>query len=444
MLNKAVFLFLINFFFSSISFAQYFTQFFGMASDSNSTYLFYRTNTQDPGNIGQSFFLYKYNIETMQETVFQNDMNYSSGGSTKVYTLTKDIEFINNQPDKYIITRFSDSRAYYGLSLIIKNGITIFSTGSAGLNIEKSEQNPSLFYVSAVDGFRTSPGSPDKKKDYLIKSTDEGISWVYKETDFYLLSVNKNDYNIKFGFKNNKLVIAENDSTFSNKVVDSVYNWVNYYTKFYYSSDRKHIYTTAVKDKSKFLLMSDNNGYTWKSIIKSDDTLLICLDKERPGNLYYSVKNNIYYSSDYGNSFTLFNALPENIIGICKKNNSSILYAVTDNKRYKVTQTGYDLLLSSTLDVKENHAPADFSLSQNYPNPFNPTTKIKYFIEKEGFVSLKVYDLRGTEITTLVNEKQRPGNYTVTFNAGNLPSGIYFYRLISSKSESINKMCLIK
>lgn len=73
----------------------------------------------------------------------------------------------------------------------------------------------------------------------------------------------------------------------------------------------------------------------------------------------------------------------------------------------------------------------DYSLSQNYPNPFNPSTKISYSIKEDGFVTLKVYDILGVEIATLVNEQKTAGSYEADFNAANLPSGMYIYKLQS-------------
>ncbi|MDZ7766259.1 MAG: T9SS type A sorting domain-containing protein [Melioribacteraceae bacterium] len=70
-----------------------------------------------------------------------------------------------------------------------------------------------------------------------------------------------------------------------------------------------------------------------------------------------------------------------------------------------------------------------FSLSQNYPNPFNPTTSIKYQVSSSEKVILKVYDILGREIKTLVNEVKSPGSYEVQFDASQLASGVYFYRL---------------
>jgi hypothetical protein len=85
-----------------------------------------------------------------------------------------------------------------------------------------------------------------------------------------------------------------------------------------------------------------------------------------------------------------------------------------------------------------------FQLMQNYPNPFNPSTNIAYQIAKSGLVSLKVYDLLGREIVTLVNENKSPGTYTAQWNAAGMPSGMYFSRLESTGEQQIRKMILMK
>ena len=88
--------------------------------------------------------------------------------------------------------------------------------------------------------------------------------------------------------------------------------------------------------------------------------------------------------------------------------------------------------------------PSEYSLSQNYPNPFNPTTTINYSIKSTGLVTLKIYDMLGIEVASLVNERKEPGNYSVTFNVGNLPSGIYIYVLAVNDFTSIKKLMLVK
>jgi|WetSurMetagenome_2_1015567.scaffolds.fasta_scaffold04721_2 predicted acyl esterase len=91
-----------------------------------------------------------------------------------------------------------------------------------------------------------------------------------------------------------------------------------------------------------------------------------------------------------------------------------------------------------------SNVPDKYSLSQNYPNPFNPTTNIRYQIANNSFVILKVYDILGKEIATLVNEKLQAGTYEVKFDGTNLPSGVYYYRIETGNYSETKKMLLIK
>ncbi|MBK6772401.1 MAG: SBBP repeat-containing protein [Ignavibacteria bacterium] len=91
-----------------------------------------------------------------------------------------------------------------------------------------------------------------------------------------------------------------------------------------------------------------------------------------------------------------------------------------------------------------SNIPEEYSLSQNYPNPFNPATNLEFGISDLGFVSLKVYDILGKEIITLVNEKLSPGNYKVEFDGRGLTSGVYFYRLNTGEFTDTKRMILIK
>ncbi len=114
--------------------------------------------------------------------------------------------------------------------------------------------------------------------------------------------------------------------------------------------------------------------------------------------------------------------------------------------------SAYHFVLSNSASnvIKENGSPQNFSLNQNYPNPFNPSTKIEFSIPELSFVSIKLYNLLGEEIKTLVNEEKEKGNYSINFSGEDLPSGVYFYKLeVNSVSGSnnfsdIKKMVLLK
>ena len=86
----------------------------------------------------------------------------------------------------------------------------------------------------------------------------------------------------------------------------------------------------------------------------------------------------------------------------------------------------------------------EFNISQNYPNPFNPTTSIKYTVPSNEYVTLKVYDILGNEVATLVNERKESGNYTVNFDGDKLSSGLYIYKLQAGKFSQVRKMMLLK
>ncbi|MBU1679638.1 MAG: T9SS type A sorting domain-containing protein, partial [Bacteroidetes bacterium] len=97
-------------------------------------------------------------------------------------------------------------------------------------------------------------------------------------------------------------------------------------------------------------------------------------------------------------------------------------------------------------DVEEINSdiPVTFVLYQNYPNPFNPTTVIGYQLPVTGNVTLKIYDVLGREITTLVNETKEAGSYEVKFDAKQLSSGVYFYQLKTSSSVITKKLMVMQ
>ncbi|MCB9250138.1 MAG: T9SS type A sorting domain-containing protein [Ignavibacteriales bacterium] len=132
------------------------------------------------------------------------------------------------------------------------------------------------------------------------------------------------------------------------------------------------------------------------------------------------------------------------------------LVVVQNKLGAKSGQLYFDNVLTNIVTdakISENNLPTDFRLEQNYPNPFNPTTTIKYTIPTNSFipsgvegydVRMTIYDVLGREIKTLVNEVKTPGNYEITFDATNLPSGVYYYRLKSNDFVQTKKMLLLK
>jgi hypothetical protein len=112
--------------------------------------------------------------------------------------------------------------------------------------------------------------------------------------------------------------------------------------------------------------------------------------------------------------------------------------------------TGYgitkflDTLTATSLNDNYNNLPLNYSLSQNYPNPFNATTVIKYTMPTAGFVTLKIYDMLGKEISTVINSHKYAGEHSITYTASDLASGVYLYRLQINDFISSKKFILLK
>ena len=83
-------------------------------------------------------------------------------------------------------------------------------------------------------------------------------------------------------------------------------------------------------------------------------------------------------------------------------------------------------------------------MADNYPNPFNPSTTIEFTLHKAEFIELKVYNILGKEVSTLVSKKLNEGNYTYSFDGSNLASGVYYYQLVASEYREVKKMILLR
>jgi len=182
-----------------------------------------------------------------------------------------------------------------------------------------------------------------------------------------------------------------------------------------------HKYATEATYDFCYVEVSSDNGTTWQQVTKYDGTLSTwtyqSFDISQYTNASSQVKIRFRLTSD--------------------ANTVADGWYVDDIKL-----TAY---YAAPLSIGGNEGtPISYNLSQNYPNPFNPVTLINYSIPKSGFVTLKVYDLLGKEVASLVNESKSAGNYSVMFNAASLSSGIYLYKLESESFKDTKKMVIIK
>ncbi|MFZ1979191.1 MAG: T9SS type A sorting domain-containing protein, partial [Bacteroidota bacterium] len=192
------------------------------------------------------------------------------------------------------------------------------------------------------------------------------------------------------------------------------------------------------------VLRSFSGGIQWDYIdngLPGTNQWVTCLAL-RGTNIFAGTTAGIYVLNNDDASWTAVNT------GLPLTSNRIDYLAVTDSNLYAdlrgiVWKRPISEMITTALPPPMN-TPMTFSLSQNYPNPFNPYTIISYQIASASMVTLKVYDVLGREVATLVNEVKSQGNHTVTFNAINMASGVYFYRLQSSTFTQTKKMLLLK
>ena len=196
------------------------------------------------------------------------------------------------------------------------------------------------------------------------------------------------------------------------------------------------------------IYLSTNNGTNWSQIGLIDKSIFTLVNY---GNYLFAgtSENGVYLSTNTGNNWMEknqgFMEIPF-VRSLMITNN--YIFVGTDS------QSVWRRPLSDIISINNNitEVPGYFLLFQNYPNPFNPETKIKFDIPPVsplvrgagGMTVLKVYDILGKEILTLVNEKLQPGTYEVTFNASQYPSGVYFYRLKVGEYNETKRMILLK
>jgi len=156
-----------------------------------------------------------------------------------------------------------------------------------------------------------------------------------------------------------------------------------------------------------------------------------------------SVGNGVWRSTNYGNTWTQINdglgSGAYNVLSLGA--DDQYLFAGTVSS--SIWRRPLSQVVTNTED-ETNLQPKEFSLEQNYPNPFNPSTRIQYQVSGVSHINLKVYDVLGNEVATLVNEEKQAGSYEVDFNASQLTSGVYFYTINAGSFVETKKMILLR
>jgi photosystem II stability/assembly factor-like uncharacterized protein len=313
----------------------------------------------------------------------------------------------------------------------------------------------------------------------VFSSTDNGKSW--KSSDPSLTNLNV----YSFAVIDTNLFVG----TFGGGVFQSNNNGETW-SEVNYGLANKNVRTLGVKDTRLYagtwgggVYLSDDMGASWTQSNKGINKLFIYSVAADGSNVYLGNDDGVYISLDGGFSWNLENngltntyiraliIIHPNLIvatsgqGVFASMNTGGLWTpadsgLTDGYTYCLAVNGSTLfagaldgeiwrrplseVVTGIMEKYKGNIVKNFKLDQNYPNPFNPSTTISYQIPQNEFVTLKVYDITGRVIQTLVNENKSAGKYDIKFEGNNLSSGIYLFRLKAGEYTSIKKMILMK
>lgn len=360
----------------------------------------------------------------------------------------------------YSLNFFNESTGY-----VCGHFTDIFKTTNGGLNwiAVPAPGFPNQAY-NAIKFFNEQTGYLADRDGRVVKTTNAGTGWIHLDTayaellDFYFF-----DENTGFLCDTYRGVYKTTNGCVSwdyQEIFDSTINHFGYsFSKIkFLNFNTGYMVGGRVQPDYGAIFKTTNGGNNWKSIYITPGNRLFSLEIVNNSNIYVgSDQKIIFKSTDNGNSWITqpLSCYWQNTNSIFFVNNTTG-FACNGNAILKTTNGGVFINNIST------EIPSKYKLFQNYPNPFNPSTIIRYEITPlnppfakggtgsgtrrgEALVTLKVYNLLGKEIATLVNEKQSPGTYEVSFDGRNFSTGIYFYSLeVDGKRIDTKKLLLIK
>ena len=386
---------------------------------------------------------------------FVNSQTGWAGGFQSMptqYTLIKStngginwLSQISNFPfgNRVLALHFVDANTGY-----IAGGDGVFKTTNGGNNYLYLP--PMLmacidcFFINAATGWV----SVSTVVSEIYKTTNGGINW---NSNLYSTYPSPRYSYIRFANSNTGWCV--NDSIF--KTINGGINWTRQVLPVIPFHSFNGLFTVSpdtawVVGTSGIVLSTTNGGTNWLLKYPGNSysiTAAYFLNSmtgyiaTNASSIYKTTNNGINWVSQFNDTSTVFNSI----------------YFTSKDTGYVCGAGGriYKTINGGSIGIKkiDENIPDRFSLSQNYPNPFNPSTIIRYNIPENGFrtgtfrndkVVLKVYDILGKEIETLVNKKQSPGVYEVTFDGSMYPSGVYFYKLESWDFSEVKKMVLLK
>jgi photosystem II stability/assembly factor-like uncharacterized protein len=274
----------------------------------------------------------------------------------------------------------------------------------------------------------------------LYRTTDQGNTWARLDNGFVSSYV--------FGFAvdsiNNIYTGTSGGAIY--KSTDDGLGWVKVYQSSNSNSEVNKIAvapngTIFAANIAEGIIRSTDNGLTWKLVKPDPDYVNVYpVNVNKKGIVYTSGNLDHFFSStDNGNTWKdITDNLKFTIVQAIIFDQNDTMYIATDESVWRSNP-------DSTVGIKDKSPVIlQYSLSQNYPNPFNPSTTVQYSVMNSGLTKIEVYDILGRRVETLVNEEKQPGNYSVTFNAKSITSGVYFCKMEINNYVSVKKMIFLK
>ncbi|MEO6695835.1 MAG: T9SS type A sorting domain-containing protein, partial [Ignavibacteria bacterium] len=298
-----------------------------------------------------------------------------------------------------------------------------FNNGLTNLNISALIVKDSNVFAGTVGGG-------------IFRSTNNGLNWT-------ALSTGLTDMNIRtFTFRDSNLYSGTEGGVFHS--TDNGNNWTPVNTNLL----NLDIRSLAINDSNLFA------GTYGDGVFKkrNTDSIWTAVNTDLTGKNIFSLRTNgtnIFAGSDSGVFLTKNNGAnwinrnqgfaPKSPVAALLTT-SSFIYAGV------ISQSVWRRDLTDIIGIQfiEGNVPVNYLLHQNYPNPFNPSTRIRYEIPQTGFVTVRIFDMLGKEVETLVNENLNAGTYEATFNASNYSSGVYFYSLQTQNFTETKRMVVVK
>ncbi|MCC6865427.1 MAG: T9SS type A sorting domain-containing protein [Ignavibacteria bacterium] len=320
-------------------------------------------------------------------------------------------------------------------------------------------------YVSWASSLHVSPFTEDVIG--FAKSTNGGVSWQVQENAFDCNGIRTTQLN-PWNIRANSFPVMDVDKTGGSRS-----GWI------YIATAEKNL-APAGTDPDIIFHKSTNNGSTWSQGVRVNQDPLnngrnqffpaITVDADGGINIIYYDNRHVNDSADVylsrstdgGNTWsdhlvTSQRFKPRAVAGAIGTGNMGDNLGITsgNGKLYPVWMSNQPddifhvwsaIIDYATIGIEQisSELPQEFLLEQNYPNPFNPETKINFSVAKAGNTSIKIYDITGRLVKTLVEQEMRPGKYSVSWNAVNEPSGVYFYSIETASFKQSKKMMLLK